>query len=94
MFVAIAFSDLERYKREANVSVGRIVIINASEESYGEQARLMNIFLSTQQLQLRIHVCSLARTNPLLRQASDISGGVHRQVEKADHVLQFLMVRN
>ncbi|KAI6197008.1 hypothetical protein M3Y94_01174500 [Aphelenchoides besseyi] len=89
--LAIGMCYLQRLKRESKNTIGRMVIINLSEESFGEQARLMNLFLSAQQLDLKIHVCSLEKTNPLLRQACDISAGVHRQVEKIEHVLQFLI---
>ncbi|KAI6242737.1 hypothetical protein M3Y99_00180000 [Aphelenchoides fujianensis] len=90
--LAIGMCYLQRLKRENPKQLGRMVVVNLSEESHGEQARLMNLFLSAQQLEFKIHVCSLAKTNPLLRQACDISGGVHRQVEKIEHLLQFLIV--
>lgn len=86
------FLDFSRFKQEISSTIGRIVVINLSDVSHGEQASLMNLFLSAQQMDLRFHVCSLAKTNPLLRQACDISGGVHRQVEQIENVLQFLMV--
>jgi hypothetical protein len=85
-------SDYSRFKRESSNVIGRIVVINLSGVSHGEQASLMNLFLSAQQMNLRFHVCSLAKTNPLLRQACDITGGAHRQVEQIENVLQFLMV--
>lgn len=68
------------------------MIINLSDISYGEHSKLMNLFLSAQQMDLRFHVCSLSKTNPLLRQACDITGGVHRQIDQIENVLQFLMV--
>jgi len=88
---AVGICYFSRFKQEFTNSIGRIVVINLSDASHGEQASLMNLFLSAQQLDLRFHVCSLAKTNPLLRQACDISGGVHRQVDQMDNVLQFLM---
>lgn len=84
--------DLSRFKRNFSSAIGRIIVINLSDVSYGEQASLMNLFLSAQQMELRFHVCSLGTTNLLLRQASDITGGVHRQIEQIEYVLQFLMV--
>ncbi|KAI6184012.1 hypothetical protein M3Y97_00550500 [Aphelenchoides bicaudatus] len=80
-----------RFKKGLNNAIGRVIVINLSEVSHEEQARLMNLFLSAQQMDLKFHVCSLAKTNSLLRQACDITGGIHRQVEEINSVLQFLI---
>lgn len=68
----LLFLVFSRFKQELASTIGRIVVINLSDISHGEQASLMNLFLSAQQMDLRFHVCSLAKTNPLLRQVIQI----------------------
>lgn len=52
----------------------------------------MNLFLGAQQQNLKIHICSFEVTNPMLRQASDVTGGVHKEIHNVDDVPDFFTV--
>ncbi|CAD5211250.1 unnamed protein product [Bursaphelenchus okinawaensis] len=86
---ALAVCHFNRFKRENSKAAGRIVVLNLSPESHAEQSKLMNLFLGAQQQNLRIYVASLSLTNPMLRQASDVSGGIHREVKSVEDLPDF-----
>ncbi|CAD5215607.1 unnamed protein product [Bursaphelenchus xylophilus] len=86
---ALAVCHYNRFKRENPKADGRIIVLNMSPESHAEQSKLMNLFLGAQQQNLCIHVASLSLTNPMLRQASDVTGGVHREIQTVDDLPDF-----
>lgn len=89
--LAIAFCHINRLKHDY-ANEGRILIVSLGGEFGVERNNLMNIFFAAHKHDIIVDVANIGKSNPILHQACDVTGGVHIEITEPNCFFQKLLI--
>jgi len=91
--MAMALSHVNRLqaaRQQGNKLAPRMLVLSATGDSAAQYMNYMNVFFTSQKLNIPVDVCMVGQDSGLLQQGSDITGGLYTKVTALGELLQFL----
>ncbi|KAG1657738.1 General transcription factor IIH subunit 3 [Nymphon striatum] len=95
--LAMALCYINRQKNETTSQTklkSKILVLTGSGDSASQYMNLMNVFFTSQKLNVAVNACMLDKDSSLLQQGCDITGGQYLKIPNLDGLLQYLIVCN
>merc|ERR1719209_1769599 len=77
-------------RRSVAAAQARVLVLSATGDSAAQYMNYMNVFFTSQKLNIPVDVCMIGQDSGLLQQGSDITGGLYIKVTQLGELLQYL----